>query len=163
MIGLVLIDVDGTLIGKQGIHPTTWRAIGETRRAGIRVGLCTGRIGAGDVQQHARHVAADGLHIFQSGAVISGPGEPAVQCWLAAHHGLDPADIAMIGDGVNDIDALQAAGLAIVMGDAPDAVKRLGHVVVADADHGGVAQALDEARRRSSRRGRRSRSSAGCT
>ena len=62
---------------------------------------------------------------------------------LAKAYGVPLADTAAIGDQANDLPMLARAGLAIAMGNAPDAVQQAaGHVTRAnDAD--GVAHAID--------------------
>jgi hypothetical protein len=52
-------------------------------------------------------------------------------------------EIAAIGDGVNDIPLLEAAGLAIAMDNAPESVKSVADYVTLDVDHCGVAAAID--------------------
>lgn len=49
----------------------------------------------------------------------------------------------VIGDSANDLCAMQKAGLAIAMGNAPEEVKAACGAVVADNDHGGVREAVD--------------------
>lgn len=51
--------------------------------------------------------------------------------------------IAM-GDSVNDVDVLKTAGIAVVMGNAPDDVKEIADYVTGDCDEDGVAQALEK-------------------
>ena len=77
MIRLVLVDVDGTLVGAHGAHPSTWDAIERARARGVHVALCTGRIGSGLALEYARRVEGGGYHVFQNGAVVSRPGRPA--------------------------------------------------------------------------------------
>jgi Cof subfamily protein (haloacid dehalogenase superfamily) len=259
LIRLILMDVDGTLVGSDGVHPSTWPAVEEARALGIHLGLATGRIGRGIAEHYARRVSPLGLHVFQNGAVISRPGqaaerkrpmppdsfralvglsrhehqpleaygernfylefhtdltrrhaevlelepvigdllaieEPVVRCqwvihesvwphfraltepleglaihpatgpwspgtlfvnltardatkaaalgWLAHHHGLERSEVAMIGDAENDLEAMDAAGLAIAMGNASREVKSRAGAVVRDVDAGGLAEAI---------------------
>lgn len=60
----------------------------------------------------------------------------------AAHLGIDMASVLMIGDGHNDMPALDVAGTAIAMGNAGDHVKARAHLVTEHVDRDGLAVAL---------------------
>ena len=62
---------------------------------------------------------------------------------IAAAAGVDPAEVAVIGDAGNDVPMFRAAGLSIAMGNAIDEVKALAHFVTAGNDSDGFAQAVD--------------------
>jgi len=62
---------------------------------------------------------------------------------LAEAAGVSLADTAAIGDQANDLPMLARAGLAIAMGNAPDAVKAKAHHVSRANDEDGVAWAID--------------------
>lgn len=71
MIGLVGIDVDGTLVGKSGeVAPRVWEAVELARAKGIRLALCSGRPAFGRAVEYARRLDARGWHAFQNGASI---------------------------------------------------------------------------------------------
>lgn len=71
-IGLILIDIDGTLVGTEDvIAPAVWDAVDEARAAGVHLAICTGRPGSGDALHYARLVSPDEPHIFQSGASVN--------------------------------------------------------------------------------------------
>lgn len=61
---------------------------------------------------------------------------------LTEHLQLDRSEVMAIGDGGNDEGMLRYAGLAVVMGNACDAVKALAHRITDDNDHDGVANAV---------------------
>lgn len=71
MIGLILIDVDGTLTGTGGaIDPAVWPALERARALGVHAAVCTGRPGFALALDYARRVQPDGYHIFQNGAAV---------------------------------------------------------------------------------------------
>ena len=49
-----------------------------------------------------------------------------------------------IGDSYNDVDMSKVAGMAVAMGNAPEAVKQAAHLVIESNDEDGVAKYLDE-------------------
>jgi Cof subfamily protein (haloacid dehalogenase superfamily) len=70
-IGLVGIDVDGTLIGSSGTVPeVVWAAARQARRLGIHLALCSGRPAFGVAREYAQRLQSDGWHIFQNGASV---------------------------------------------------------------------------------------------
>lgn len=56
---------------------------------------------------------------------------------------IDPAHVLAIGDGENDIEMLQLAGLGVAVGNAMPATKAAADVVVASNDEDGVAEAVE--------------------
>ena len=71
MIPLVILDLDGTIVGKQGhVQDCVWEAIEKAQSAGMKFAVCTGRLCVGQSQKIAQRLGANNLHIFQSGAHI---------------------------------------------------------------------------------------------
>lgn len=62
---------------------------------------------------------------------------------FAQLHGIAREETVAIGDGYNDIEMLETAGLGIAMGNAPDPVKQIAAVVTASNAEDGVAQAIE--------------------
>jgi Cof subfamily protein (haloacid dehalogenase superfamily) len=71
LIGLIGIDVDGTLVGKSGeVPPVVWQAAEQARAAGIHLALCSGRPAFGIAVEYARRLDHAGWHMFQNGASV---------------------------------------------------------------------------------------------
>jgi Cof subfamily protein (haloacid dehalogenase superfamily) len=72
MIRLLCADVDGTLVGANGVvHPEVWPAAARAHAAGIRLAICSGRPAFGLAHEYATHIAPEGgWHIFQNGASV---------------------------------------------------------------------------------------------
>ena len=62
---------------------------------------------------------------------------------LAALLGFTAAEVAAVGDSSNDLPMLRCAGLSVAMGNASDAVRAAADVIVADNEHGGIAEILN--------------------
>ena len=63
---------------------------------------------------------------------------------LAQYLQLPMEQIIAVGDADNDESMIREAGLGIAMGNANESIKGLADVIVADNDHDGCAQAIDE-------------------
>ena len=61
---------------------------------------------------------------------------------LCAHLGIPVSESMAVGDGGNDLDLMRAAGLAVAMGNAIDAVRALAGVTSEDCEHDGCAKAI---------------------
>ena len=60
----------------------------------------------------------------------------------ARHLGVPLAAVGTIGDGLNDVSLLEAAGTAIAMGQAPAELRAVAHLVVPEVAEDGVAHAF---------------------
>ena len=63
--------------------------------------------------------------------------------WIAQQSGIEPGEIAVIGDQINDLAMVQAAGCSIAMGNAVDAVKQAADHLTGTNDDHGVAHAIE--------------------
>lgn len=61
---------------------------------------------------------------------------------LMKYYGLTAADAVCFGDGPNDVDMMEYAGLAISMGNGLDEIKSLADFVTADVDDDGIYKGL---------------------
>ncbi len=69
MIPLVVLDIDGTLIGSsKRVEPCVWEAADRARKAGVRLAVSTGRPGFGVAREVAERLDPTAPHIFQNGA-----------------------------------------------------------------------------------------------
>lgn len=59
------------------------------------------------------------------------------------HYGFDISETMAFGDGENDIEMLQHAGIGVAMGNASDAVKAAADIVTDSVDDNGVANILN--------------------
>jgi Cof subfamily protein (haloacid dehalogenase superfamily) len=77
-IRLIVVDVDGTLIGaSRSISPGVRYAVNAATQRGIQVVLCTGRPEFG-TRRYVEELALPGFHIFDAGAYIADPFTEAV-------------------------------------------------------------------------------------
>jgi len=61
--------------------------------------------------------------------------------WAAAR-GFQPVEVMAVGDNLNDVEMLDFAGTAVVMGNATDAIKSRGYALTGTNDEGGLADAI---------------------
>jgi Cof subfamily protein (haloacid dehalogenase superfamily) len=61
--------------------------------------------------------------------------------WATAR-GIPPAAVMAVGDNLNDVEMLDFAGVAVVMGNATDAIKARGYALTGTNDEGGLADAI---------------------
>ncbi|AHJ69428.1 Cof-type HAD-IIB family hydrolase [Granulibacter bethesdensis] len=64
--------------------------------------------------------------------------------YLAEYYGLEPAQIAVIGDSANDVEMFTVAGFSIAMGQADDEVKAEASAVTSSVEDEGFAKAMEE-------------------
>ena len=84
MTKILFVDLDGTLVGRDGVAERVWPALAALRAAGWRIAVCTGRPGRGIALDIARRLDPEGLHVFESGAVVMrGSGEVVMRHAIA--------------------------------------------------------------------------------
>lgn len=80
MIPLVILDLDGTVIGADGqVRSCVWSAADTARKAGVKLAVCTGRPGLGVAKRVAERLGPTTPHIFQSGAHVAYAGGETLQ------------------------------------------------------------------------------------
>jgi Cof subfamily protein (haloacid dehalogenase superfamily) len=62
--------------------------------------------------------------------------------WRAEQMGIGPDDVMAIGDNFNDLEMLEFAGTAVVMGNAVEPLRTRGWPVTGNQDDAGLAQAI---------------------
>jgi Cof subfamily protein (haloacid dehalogenase superfamily) len=99
---------------------------------------------AGCVASSATSPIIPGFHFVSvtDSAVSKASGVVA----LAAILGLSLEHVMMVGDGQNDVSALEVAGHPVAMGNGHPDAKAVAKYVVADVENDGVVEALDLAR-----------------
>ncbi|HEY7834874.1 MAG TPA: HAD family hydrolase [Ktedonobacterales bacterium] len=78
------------------------------------------------------------LTVFAPGA-----SKGAALAWLAARYNIPLAQTMAIGDGMNDVSLLQTAGLAVAMGTAPRALRRVADALTESNAEDGAARAIE--------------------
>lgn len=74
MIPLVVLDIDGTIVGVGGqVQQCVWDAVDRATEAGVKVAACTGRPALGSALRIAQRLGPNNPHVFQSGAHVGYP------------------------------------------------------------------------------------------
>jgi hydroxymethylpyrimidine pyrophosphatase-like HAD family hydrolase len=74
---------------------------------------------------------------------MPGASKASAVARLAADLGITMDDVVAVGDGDNDLELLEAAGIGVAMGNAPAFVQERANVVVRGHDEDGVAEAIE--------------------
>ena len=145
-IRLLAMDVDGVLTDGRLIYDTQGR---ELKAFHIRDGLGIRLAQAGGVVVAfitARESALVAGRAWELGVeevhqnVLDKAGRLRE---IAQRRGLDMAEVAYLGDDLNDLRAVQAAGCGIAVADAAPELRALAdHVTVAPGGHGAVREAI---------------------
>lgn len=64
--------------------------------------------------------------------------------WLCAYLGLSLEETIVVGDGGNDLEVMDIAGLAVAMGNAQPEIQARAQAVVADNDHDGIVEVIEQ-------------------
>lgn len=98
---------------------------------------------SGEITCHRTVYPARQLAILD--VLAAGVSKGAALARLAAELGVARAAVMAVGDNYNDLEMLEFAGVAAVVGNAHAELRRAGWLVAADHDHDGVADALAQA------------------
>lgn len=72
MLPLVIVDLDGTMIGQNGqVLPCVWQGVDRLQAAGVKLAVCTGRPNAGIALQVAERIGPRNPHVFNHGALVT--------------------------------------------------------------------------------------------
>ena len=74
--------------------------------------------------------------------IAKGGGKRAAVMRYLEENGIRPEEAMAFGDGENDMEMLQLAGIGVAMGNAEEQVKAIADYVTADIDEDGIAKAL---------------------
>jgi 3-deoxy-D-manno-octulosonate 8-phosphate phosphatase (KDO 8-P phosphatase) len=142
-IRLLVMDVDGVLtdgrmiLSERGdemkaFHTHDGIAVALAKRAGIRTAMITG--------ETSPIAKARGAKLGVDSVVLGARRKGETVEALCAEHGVPADAVAYIGDDLLDVPALQIAGLAITVSDAPTEVKSVAHVVTRACGGRGAAR-----------------------
>jgi 3-deoxy-D-manno-octulosonate 8-phosphate phosphatase (KDO 8-P phosphatase) len=130
---LLLTDVDGVMTDgrilflpdgaeARAFHVRDGLAIALARAAGLRTGLISGRRSP----EVARRASELGMEVVEQGVADKG----ACLREVLARLGLAPAEVAYIGDDLNDLPVLEEVGLSAAPADAPFEVRDAVYMVM---------------------------------
>ena len=77
------------------------------------------------------------------GITVAGVSKGSAIRTVASEYGIDLKDAMYVGDGENDLSALQAVGHPVAMANAAPSVLQLARYTVGHVDEGGLAEAMD--------------------
>jgi len=132
---VMLLAVEGELQGliavSDPIRPSARAALGELRRAGLRIVMATG-----DSRRAARTVArALDIDDWRAEAAPEDKRDLVAELRSGGHR------VVMAGDGINDAPALAAADTGIAMGEGADVAVRSAGVALVGGDLLGIVRA----------------------
>lgn len=64
--------------------------------------------------------------------------------YFAKKKQIDLVDTVAFGDNYNDLDMLRTVGIGVVMGNAPEDIRKEFDYVTTDNNHDGIAKALEK-------------------
>ncbi len=146
-VRLVVMDVDGVLtdgrmiLSERGdelkaFHTHDGIAVALAKRGGLQTAMVTG--------ESSPIAKARGAKLGVDSVVLGARRKGETLETLRAEFGLPADAVAYIGDDLLDIPALQIAGLAITVSDAPAEVQAIAHVVTrARGGHGAVRECVE--------------------
>ncbi len=143
----LVMDVDGVLTDGRMIldehggelkafHSRDGIAIALARRAGLKTAMVTG--------EQSPIAKARGTKLGVDVVVLGARRKGEVVETIRAQFDLGPEAIAFIGDDLLDVPALQHAGLAVAVADAPREVRAVAHLVTrATGGQGAVRECVE--------------------
>jgi 3-deoxy-D-manno-octulosonate 8-phosphate phosphatase (KDO 8-P phosphatase) len=146
-IKLILMDVDGTLTdgtifvlpdGEEikGFNVRDGLGILLARQAGLKTGVISGKISR-TLSHRAKRLRLDEIH---EGA----QDKKAVLESILQKHGLDPSEVAYIGDDLGDLEVMKSVGLAGAVADAHPLVRENCHYLCqAEGGRGAVREFIE--------------------
>jgi 3-deoxy-D-manno-octulosonate 8-phosphate phosphatase (KDO 8-P phosphatase) len=135
--GIYLGDVDGKRLELKRYDIQDGLGVTMLRRAGIRVGILTGRVSE-SVRLRARELGVDDLAQDPDGYKLGAFHQ------LIEKHGLTPGECAFVGDDFPDLALLRIVGLPVAVGNAVPEIVRECRVHLDAAGGGGAVREFCE-------------------